>query len=78
MDYIVDCGPEGGDEGGKIVALDTTKQIAEHPSSYTGNYLKPVLDIHSEKNHVEYVEERKHMPKINPNVNNKGFYRNGS
>ena len=73
-DYIIDLGPEGGDEGGKIVALGTPKQIAEHSSSYTGDYLKPVLDIHSEKNHVEYVEERKNMPKVNPNINNKGFY----
>ena len=55
----------------------TPKEIADHPSSYTGDYLKPVLDIHNEKNHVEYVEERKYMPKINPNINNSGFYRNG-
>ena len=76
-DYIVDLGPEGGDEGGNIVALGTPKQIAENPSSYTGDYLKPVLDIHNEKNHIEYVEERKNMPRINPNINNNRFYRNG-
>jgi len=76
-DYIIDLGLNGGDEGGNVVALGTPKQIAEHPNSYTGDYLKPVLDIHNEKNHVEYVEERKNMPKINPNITNNGFYRNG-
>ncbi len=76
-DYIIDLGPEGGDEGGNIVALGTPKQIADNPSSYTGDYLLPVLDIHNEKNHIEYVEERKNMPKINPNISNNSFYRNG-
>lgn len=60
-----------------IVGLGTPKQIVEHPKSYTGDCLKPVFDIHNEKNQVEYVEERKNMPKINPNIKNNGFYRNG-
>jgi excinuclease ABC subunit A len=76
-DYIIDLGPDGGDGGGHVVALGTPKQIAENPSSYTGDYLKPVLDIHNEKNHIEYVEERKNMPKINPYIKNNSFYRNG-
>ncbi|PLR87879.1 excinuclease ABC subunit UvrA [Bacillus sp. V33-4] len=43
-DYIVDLGPEGGDRGGTIVASGTPEQVAKVPGSYTGKYLKPVLD----------------------------------
>ena len=43
-DHIVDLGPEGGDRGGTIVGTGTPEQIAEIPESYTGKYLKPVLD----------------------------------
>ena len=43
-DHIVDLGPEGGDRGGTIVGTGTPEQIAEIPDSYTGKYLKPVLD----------------------------------
>ncbi|WP_025727147.1 excinuclease ABC subunit UvrA [Heyndrickxia ginsengihumi] len=42
-DYIVDLGPEGGDKGGTIVATGTPENIAGHPQSYTGKYLKPIL-----------------------------------
>ncbi|PLR78168.1 excinuclease ABC subunit UvrA [Bacillus sp. V3-13] len=43
-DYIVDLGPEGGDRGGTIVATGTPEQVSEVPASYTGKYLKPVLE----------------------------------
>ncbi|RSD25148.1 excinuclease ABC subunit UvrA [Mesobacillus subterraneus] len=43
-DYIVDLGPEGGDRGGTIIGTGTPEQIAEIPESYTGRYLKPILD----------------------------------
>ncbi|MEW8968977.1 MAG: excinuclease ABC subunit UvrA [Mesobacillus sp.] len=43
-DYIVDLGPEGGDRGGTIVATGTPEKIAEVEESYTGKYLKPVLE----------------------------------
>lgn len=43
-DYIIDIGPEGGDEGGTIVAAGTPEEIAEVPESYTGKYLKPLLE----------------------------------
>jgi excinuclease ABC subunit A len=42
-DYIIDLGPEGGDEGGRVVATGTPEQVAQIESSYTGRYLKPVL-----------------------------------
>lgn len=43
-DYIVDLGPEGGDKGGTIIATGTPEKIAEAPESYTGKYLKPILE----------------------------------
>ncbi|MFP5112665.1 excinuclease ABC subunit UvrA [Bacillaceae bacterium C204] len=43
-DYLVDLGPEGGDKGGTIVATGTPEKVAEVPESYTGKYLKPILD----------------------------------
>lgn len=43
-DYIIDLGPEGGDGGGTIVAVGTPEEICRVPASYTGKYLKPLLD----------------------------------
>lgn len=43
-DYIIDLGPEGGDGGGAIVAVGTPEEICRVPASYTGKYLKPLLD----------------------------------
>jgi excinuclease ABC subunit A len=40
---VIDLGPEGGDKGGEIVATGTPEQVAEEPRSYTGHYLKPLL-----------------------------------
>ena len=42
-DYIVDLGPEGGNGGGEIVAQGTPEEVAQHPTSYTGKFLKKVL-----------------------------------
>ena len=42
-DYIIDLGPEGGDEGGYVVAAGTPEQVAQVPESYTGQYLKRYL-----------------------------------
>ncbi|MDA8164964.1 MAG: excinuclease ABC subunit UvrA [Desulfobacteraceae bacterium] len=42
-DHVIDLGPEGGDAGGKIVAAGTPEQIARHPGSHTGTYLKMLL-----------------------------------
>ena len=43
-DHIIDLGPEGGDGGGTIVATGTPEDIAKVKGSYTGQYLKPVLE----------------------------------
>jgi excinuclease ABC subunit A len=42
-DWVIDIGPEGGDGGGQIVATGTPEQVAEVEGSYTGHYLKPML-----------------------------------
>lgn len=43
-DHIIDLGPEGGEGGGTIVGTGTPEEIAENKDSYTGTYLKPVLE----------------------------------
>ncbi|KML05288.1 excinuclease ABC subunit UvrA [Rossellomorea marisflavi] len=48
-DYLVDLGPEGGDKGGTIVATGTPEKVAEAKGSYTGKYLKPVLERERER-----------------------------
>ena len=42
-DYIIDLGPEGGDGGGRVVAMGTPEEVAENKASYTGLYLKKLL-----------------------------------
>jgi excinuclease ABC subunit A len=42
-DYIIDMGPDGGDRGGTVVVQGTPEQVAEHPTSYTGKYVKKLL-----------------------------------
>lgn len=44
VDHIIDLGPEGGDKGGQIIATGTPEQVAENKKSYTGMYLKPILE----------------------------------
>ena len=43
-DHIIDLGPEGGDGGGTIVAIGTPEEICNVSASYTGQFLKPVLE----------------------------------
>ena len=43
-DYIIDMGPDGGDRGGTVVIAGTPEQVAEHPTSYTGKYVKQMLE----------------------------------
>jgi excinuclease ABC subunit A len=44
-DWVIDMGPEGGAEGGTVVATGTPEQITQHPSSHTGRYLREVLAV---------------------------------
>ena len=43
-DYLIDLGPEGGDKGGEIVGTGMPEQLARNKASYTGQYLKRVID----------------------------------
>ncbi len=43
-DWIIDLGPEGGDRGGTLIACGSPEEIASHPESYTGQFLKKVLN----------------------------------
>jgi excinuclease ABC subunit A len=42
-DWIIDLGPEGGDAGGTVVAAGTPEEVATISSSYTGQYLGPIV-----------------------------------
>jgi excinuclease ABC subunit A len=42
-DWIIDLGPEGGDDGGRLVVAGPPEAVAEHPDSHTGRYLRPIL-----------------------------------
>ncbi len=44
VDHIIDLGPEGGDKGGQIIATGTPEEVAQVTASYTGQYLKPILE----------------------------------
>ncbi len=55
-DYIIDLGPEGGDKGGNVIAQGTPEEVAKNPSSYTGQYLAPLLEKarqHGPRHHSE-------------------------
>ena len=47
-DYIIDMGPEGGDKGGQVIAKGTPEEVAECPGSYTGQYVKKMLERYKE------------------------------
>lgn len=49
VDHIIDLGPEGGDKGGTIIATGTPEEVAATPESYTGHYLKPILERDRER-----------------------------
>ena len=48
-DWVIDLGPEGGNDGGQLVACGTPEQVAESPTSHTGHYLKPLLQGQANK-----------------------------
>jgi excinuclease ABC subunit A len=43
-DWIIDLGPEGGDGGGEILCVGTPEEVAQHPTSHTAMFLKPLLN----------------------------------
>ncbi len=43
FDFVIDIGPEGGDRGGKVVAMGTPEEVANNPKSFTGDYLRKTL-----------------------------------
>ena len=45
-DHLIDLGPEGGDRGGMVVASGTPAEVAAVPGSYTGHFLRPLLQRH--------------------------------
>ena len=52
-DWLVDLGPEGGDQGGKIIATGTPEQVARNAQSHTGRYLARVLNENGRAKGVE-------------------------
>ncbi|MFA4133321.1 MULTISPECIES: excinuclease ABC subunit UvrA [unclassified Brevibacillus] len=53
VDYIVDLGPEGGTRGGEIVGTGTPEEVAKMDGSYTGIYLKPILERDKERTNAK-------------------------
>ncbi len=51
-DYLIDLGPEGGDEGGRVVAKGTPEEVSVNPDSYTGKFLKDKLSRQGANNPV--------------------------
>lgn len=47
-DYIIDMGPEGGDKGGQVIAKGTPEEVAKNKKSYTGQYIKKMLERYKE------------------------------
>jgi excinuclease ABC subunit A len=44
-DRLIDLGPEGGDEGGQVIAIGTPEEVAAEPGSYTGHFLARMLEV---------------------------------
>ncbi|SFB21962.1 MULTISPECIES: excinuclease ABC subunit UvrA [unclassified Bacillus (in: firmicutes)] len=62
-DYIIDLGPEGGDKGGTIVASGTPEEVIKVEGSYTGKYLKPVLERDRDRMNQQIEEREKSTSK---------------
>ena len=55
-DWIVDLGPEGGDDGGEIIAFGSPEELAKHSSSHTGKFLKGILSNPSANDSIKFVK----------------------
>ena len=49
-DWVIDLGPEGGHRGGRLVAFGTPEDLARSENSYTGRFLLPILEKHTQRN----------------------------
>src|SRR5947199_2749143 len=61
-DRIIDLGPEGGDEGGRLIATGTPEQVAANPSSYTGQYLGTLVEPAPSANGRARTRSRRRSP----------------
>jgi excinuclease ABC subunit A len=48
-DWVIDLGPEGGDAGGEIIAVGEPEDLCQMPQSYTGQFMKQILDCWKHK-----------------------------
>jgi excinuclease ABC subunit A len=55
-DWVIDLGPEGGDAGGRVVAVGTPEQVARNNQSYTGKFLAKMLNHNRDANHGNHLE----------------------
>ncbi len=60
-DYLIDLGPEGGSGGGRIMATGTPEQVAAHPSSHTGRYLRHSLEKHAHAKGTSIATDHKRV-----------------
>jgi excinuclease ABC subunit A len=58
-DWVVDLGPEGGDGGGKIIAVGTPEHIAANKASYTGHYLQATLGQRSAQTQAQLARRKR-------------------
>jgi excinuclease ABC subunit A len=58
-DWLIDFGPEGGDGGGEIVAVGSPQDVAKSEASWTGRYLKELLDRHEDRRKARVAELKK-------------------
>jgi excinuclease ABC subunit A len=63
-DWIIDLGPEGGDEGGMILAVGTPEEVVKVRGSYTGQYLKRVLKNHNGTNGIKKSAKKRASEKL--------------
>ncbi|MEA3167041.1 MAG: excinuclease subunit, partial [Thermoplasmata archaeon] len=61
-DWVIDLGPEGGDAGGLVIAEGTPEEVAQVAASYTGQFLKPMLDVPDEPLAARAPPPRKRKP----------------
>ena len=59
-DWVIDMGPEGGDEGGRILAQGTPAEVANNPDSVTGPYLLRMLSIQAKETQNRRTDELAH------------------